>query len=77
MLIQGFYAKILQSKAFDPAKQFLSEPKEEDHISDAEFLIDGMGYLTALGRTNLSGDLSYSDRNIVEKLFQTFTMRID
>jgi len=36
-----------------------------------------MRYLTALARTNLSGDLNYSDRNIVEKLFQTFTMRID
>jgi putative transposase len=36
-----------------------------------------MGSLTALAQTNLSGDRSYSDRNIVEKLFQTFTMRID
>ena len=35
-----------------------------------------MGYLTALARTDLSGDLNYSERNIVEKLFQTFTMRI-
>ena len=35
-----------------------------------------MGYLTALDRTDLSGDLNYFDRNIVEKPFQTFTMRI-
>ena len=35
-----------------------------------------MGYLTALARTDLDGDLNYSERNIVEKLFQTFTMRI-
>jgi putative transposase len=35
-----------------------------------------MGYLTALAKTNLSGHLDYTDRNIVEKLFQTFTMRI-
>jgi len=41
-----------------------------------EFLVDGMGYLTALARTGLAGDLNYSDRT-VEKLFQTFTMRID
>ncbi len=34
-----------------------------------------MGYLTALARTSLSGDLNPSERNIVEKLFQTFTMR--
>jgi len=42
----------------------------------ATFLVDGMGYLTALARTDLDGDLNYSERNIVEKLFQTFTMRI-
>jgi putative transposase len=35
-----------------------------------------MGYLTALARTDLSGDLNYSDRNIVEKLFQTVSMRV-
>ena len=27
-----------------------------------------MGYLTALARTDLTGDLNYSERNIVEKL---------
>jgi len=35
-----------------------------------------MCYLTALARTDLSGELNYADRNIVEKLFQTYTMRI-
>ncbi len=45
--------------------------------TDAEFLVDGMGYLTALARTDLKGHLDYSDRNIVEKLFQTYTMRIE
>ena len=35
-----------------------------------------MGYLTALARTDLTGHLGYSERNIVEKLFQTYTMRI-
>ena len=35
-----------------------------------------MGYLTVLAKTNLSGHLNYIERNIVEKLFQTFTMRI-
>ena len=33
-----------------------------------------MGYLTALAKTDLDGHLDYTDRNIVEKLFQTFTM---
>lgn len=36
-----------------------------------------MGYLTALARTKLNGHLDYSERNIVEKLFQTYTMRIE
>jgi putative transposase len=35
-----------------------------------------MGYLTALAQTDLGGELKYTDRNIVEKLFQTYTMRI-
>ena len=35
-----------------------------------------MGYLTALAKTDLLSDLNYTDRNIVEKLFQTYTMRI-
>jgi hypothetical protein len=35
-----------------------------------------MGYLTALVRTRLAGDLNYTDPNIVEKLFRTFRMRI-
>ncbi|EMA55907.1 integrase [Halococcus salifodinae DSM 8989] len=35
-----------------------------------------MGYLTALAKTDLLGDLNYSERNIVEKLFQTYTMRV-
>lgn len=42
-----------------------------------QFLVDGMGYLTALARTDLNGELNYTDRNIVEKLFQTYTMRIE
>ena len=55
---------------------FLRELKEELRVADAEFLVDGMGYLTALAKTDLTGDLNYSERNIVEKLFQTYTMRV-
>jgi putative transposase len=36
-----------------------------------------MEYLTALAKTDLSGHLDYSERNIVEKLFQTYTMRVE
>lgn len=45
--------------------------------SDAEFLVVGMRYLTALARTDLTGDLNYTNRSIVEKLFQTYTTRIE
>ena len=41
------------------------------------FLVDGMDYLTALAKPDLSGHLDYTDRNIVEKLFQTFTRWIE
>lgn len=44
---------------------------------DAVFLVDGMGYLTALTLTDLNGHLNYTERNVVEKLFQTYTMRIE
>jgi putative transposase len=36
-----------------------------------------MDYITALSRTDLSGERNYTDRNIVEKLFQAYTMRIE
>ncbi|SET15693.1 IS6 family transposase [Natrinema hispanicum] len=70
-------ARLSKHRGLDPAEQFLEELKEKHRVADAEFLVDGMGYLTALARTNLSGDLNYTDRNIVEKLFQTYTMRIE
>ena len=70
------HARLSERRGTDPAATFLRELKEKHRVADAEFLVDGMGYLTALARTNLDGDLNYSERNIVEKLFQTFTMRI-
>jgi putative transposase len=70
------HARLSQSRGREPATTFLRELKEEHRVSDAEFLVDGMGYLTALAKTDLTGHLDYSDRNIVEKLFQTYTMRI-
>ena len=33
-------------------------------------------YLTALAKTDLTGDLNYSEQNLVEKLFQTYPMRV-
>jgi putative transposase len=71
------HARLSWHRGRDPAEEFLDELKEKHRVSDAEFLVDGMGYLTALARTDLSGELNYTDRNIVEKLFQTYTMRIE
>ena len=71
------HARLSWHRGRDPAEQFLDELKEKHRVSDAEFLVDGMGYLTALARTDLSGELNYTDRNIVQKLFQTYTMRIE
>jgi len=61
----------------DPAAAFLESLTELHDLDDAEFLVDGMGYLTALARHRLSGQLDDSDRNHIEKWFQTVTMRID
>jgi len=71
------HAQLSWHRGRDPAEQFSRELKEKHRVSDAEFLVDGMGYLTALARTDLGGELNYTDRNIVEKLFQTLSMRID
>ena len=70
------HARLSQRRGTEPATTFLRELKEEHRVADAEFFVDGMGYLTALAKTDLTGDLNYSERNIVEKLFQTYTMRV-
>ena len=67
-------ARLSRNRGTEPATMFLRELKEEHRVGDAEFLVDGMGYLTALAKTDLLGDLNYSERNIVEKLFQTYTI---
>ena len=70
------HPRLSEHRGRDPAETFLRELKEKHCVEDAEFLVDGMGYLTALARVDLSGHLDYSERNIVEKVFQTYTMRI-
>ena len=50
------HARLSRDRGTDPATTFLRELKEEHCVSDAEFLVDGMGYLTALARTDLLGD---------------------
>ena len=70
-------ARLSRHRGRDPVETFLEELKEKHRVSDAVFLVDGVGYLTALARVDLIGHLDYSERNIVEKLFQTYTMRIE
>jgi len=55
---------------------FSRELKEGHRVSNTGFLVDSMGYLTALAKADPTGHLNYSERNIVGKLFQTYTMRI-
>ena len=59
------------------AAAFLSEPRERHNLSEAELLVDDFGYLTALSRTDLSGQLEYTDRDKIEKWFQTLKMRVE
>lgn len=59
------------------ATTFFRELKEEFRVRGAEFLVDGGGYLTAVARTDLLGQPDYSDHDIGETLFQTYTMRAE
>ncbi len=61
----------------DPATEFFRQPTEKRDLSNAELLVDGYSYLTALFRLDLSGYLDYVDRNLIEKWFHTLKMRID
>jgi putative transposase len=61
----------------DPAAAFLHRLTEKHDVGDTEFLVDAAGYLTALARRELSGQLDYRERNYIEKWFHTVSMRID
>ncbi|WP_369333707.1 DDE-type integrase/transposase/recombinase [Haloferax sp. KTX1] len=41
------------------------------------FLADSFGYRTAFSRLRLNGRVDYTDRNLIEKWFHTFKMRVD
>jgi len=68
---------VYSRRGTDPAAAFLHCLTEKHNVADTEFLVDAGGYLTALARQELSGQLNYTDRNHIEKWFQTVTMRID
>jgi putative transposase len=68
---------VYSRRGTDPTAAFLHRLTEKHDVADAEFLVDPGGYLTALARRELSGQLDYSERNHIEKWFQTVAMRID
>ena len=68
---------VYSRRGTDPAAAFLHRLTEKHDVSDTEFLVDAGGYLTALFRHDLSGQLDYEERNHIEKWFQTVSMRID
>ena len=68
---------VYSRRGTEHAAAFLHRLTEKHKVSDAEFLVDGGGYLTALFRHELSGQLNYRERNHIEKWFQTVSMRID
>ena len=72
-----FHVRISVHRGRDPAEEFLDELKEIPRVADAVLFVDGVSYFTALARIDLSGELNYTDRNIVEDFFQTYTMRIE
>ena len=69
--------EVFSRRGTDPASAFLHRLTENHDVSDTKFLTDGSGYPTALARLDLPGGLNYSDRNLIEKWFQTVAMGID
>jgi len=61
----------------DLAAALLHLLTEKHDVAETEFLVDADGYLTALARHELNGQLNYTTRNQIEKWFQTVTMRIN
>ncbi len=58
---------VYSRRGTDPAAAFLHRLTEKHTVSDAEFLIDGGGYLTVLVQHNLNGQLDYRERNHIER----------
>ena len=61
----------------DPAAALLHRLTEKHNRSNATFLVDSYGYLTAISRLGSSSHLGSTDRNHIEKWFHTLKMRID
>ena len=69
--------EVFSRRGTDPVSAFLHRLTTKHEVSDTESLVNAGRYLTALARRELSGQLNYTERNLIEKLFQTVAMRID
>ncbi len=70
-------AELFGRHGTDPAAAFLHRLAEKHDLSETVFLVDGFGYQTGLARLGLRGRRNYTDRNLIEKWFQTLKQRID
>jgi putative transposase len=61
----------------DPAASFLHGVCEKHDCSDTVFLADAFEYRTAFPRLGINGRVDYTERNLIEKWFHTFKMRVD
>lgn len=61
----------------DPATEFLEQLTEKHGLSNTEVPGDSCGYLLAIFRLGLSGNLGYVDQSHIEKWFHTCKMRVD
>ncbi|WP_435358601.1 IS6 family transposase [Haloarchaeobius sp. DFWS5] len=70
-------ATLFKRHGTNPAAAFLFGLAEKHDLSDAVFLVDQFSYRTALARLGLNSRVDYTDRNLIEKWFQTLRMRVD
>jgi len=68
---------VFSRRGTDSAAAFLHRLTEKHDVPETEFLVDAGGFLTALFRHELSGQLNYTERSRIEKWFQAVSMRID
>ena len=68
---------VYSCRGTDPAAAFLHRLTEKHDVSEIKFLVDAGGYLSSLFRHDLSGQLNYTERNHIEKWFQTVSMQTD
>jgi putative transposase len=70
-------ARIFKRHGTDPAAAFLHRLRENHDCGNTTFLTDSFGYRTVLNRLGLSGQVDYTDRNLIEKWFHMLKQRID